>query len=185
MYEIWTDGAIPYAHANTNQRVWVDVVSGYRLPCPTDCPADIHALMMQCWDTDPQQRPSFSLLLTTLRDKETRISVSNLADVNLQSDLALPSVAHIGDVSDAVNLVELSTGHYIKVDSTDSEQSMPRGSLYSPPESSPRVLPESQLLFDKGSVVQLQRIWHLDANDAQAPMLRVDLAVRGPIESRV
>ncbi|KAJ7992515.1 hypothetical protein DPEC_G00279470 [Dallia pectoralis] len=33
-----------------------------RLPCPRDCPPEVHLLMQQCWDFDPARRPSFTSL---------------------------------------------------------------------------------------------------------------------------
>ncbi|XP_030623229.1 tyrosine-protein kinase JAK2a [Chanos chanos] len=35
---------------------------GYRLPAPDGCPPEIHRLMLQCWSSDPTQRPSFTSL---------------------------------------------------------------------------------------------------------------------------
>ena len=32
-----------------NQKVWVEVVNGYRLPCPEGCPALVYTWMRQCW----------------------------------------------------------------------------------------------------------------------------------------
>jgi hypothetical protein len=70
MYEIWTQGALPYSHMENNQRVWVE---GYRLPCPDGCSQYIHALMLQCWSTSPQARPRFDWLASTLRGLEQAI----------------------------------------------------------------------------------------------------------------
>ncbi|CAB1341815.1 unnamed protein product, partial [Coregonus sp. 'balchen'] len=37
-----------------------------RLPCPRDCPPEVHMLMQQCWDFDPARRPSFKSLIETI-----------------------------------------------------------------------------------------------------------------------
>ncbi|MED6261176.1 hypothetical protein ATANTOWER_001867 [Ataeniobius toweri] len=34
-----------------------------RLPCPRDCPHEVKLLMDQCWDANPDNRPSFSKLI--------------------------------------------------------------------------------------------------------------------------
>jgi len=35
------------------------VLSGYRMPPPTDMPEDVYNLAMRCWELEPQHRPSF------------------------------------------------------------------------------------------------------------------------------
>ena len=46
--EIWTKAALPYK-GFSNQKVWVEVLAGYRLPCPEGCPQNVHDTMLQCW----------------------------------------------------------------------------------------------------------------------------------------
>ena len=77
MYEIWTKGAIPYQHLETNQKVWVEVTAGYRLPCPDGCPADVYTLMTQCWNADSELRPGFDVLAHALRQLEREYSSSD------------------------------------------------------------------------------------------------------------
>ncbi|CAF93163.1 unnamed protein product, partial [Tetraodon nigroviridis] len=36
---------------------------GYRLPTPESCPAEIHAIMLECWNSDLELRPSFKALI--------------------------------------------------------------------------------------------------------------------------
>ena len=45
LYEIWTRAETPYTGMNNN-KVWVEVAAGYRLPCPEDCPKEIHDRML-------------------------------------------------------------------------------------------------------------------------------------------
>uniref|UniRef100_A0A8C8ISE7 Tyrosine-protein kinase n=1 Tax=Oncorhynchus tshawytscha TaxID=74940 RepID=A0A8C8ISE7_ONCTS len=37
-----------------------------RLPCPRDCPSEVHMLMQHCWDFDPARRPSFKSLMESI-----------------------------------------------------------------------------------------------------------------------
>jgi len=39
---------------------------GYRLPTPMDCPTALHHLMLDCWQKEYANRPSFAQLLAYL-----------------------------------------------------------------------------------------------------------------------
>uniref|UniRef100_A0A8C7IL69 Tyrosine-protein kinase n=1 Tax=Oncorhynchus kisutch TaxID=8019 RepID=A0A8C7IL69_ONCKI len=39
-----------------------------RLPCPRDCPSEVHMLMQHCWDFDPARRPSFKSLIESIEE---------------------------------------------------------------------------------------------------------------------
>ena len=45
LYEIWTRAETPYKGL-TNNRVWVEVTAGYRLPCPEGCEKEVHDRML-------------------------------------------------------------------------------------------------------------------------------------------
>ena len=65
-YEIWTNAACPYGDW-TNQQVWLQVSTGYRLPCPDTCPRPTYDLLMHaCWAAAPTARPTFVQLQTTI-----------------------------------------------------------------------------------------------------------------------
>lgn len=64
LYEIATGGLEPY-HGYTHPEVMKEVNRGTRLPCPKDCPVELHAIMLLCWEFDVNKRPTFS----DLRDK--------------------------------------------------------------------------------------------------------------------
>ena len=68
LHEIWTKAELPYKEMD-NRRVWVEVLAGYRLPCPPGCPQEVHAIMMQCWQ-DPHERPTFETLRVAFRKME-------------------------------------------------------------------------------------------------------------------
>lgn len=41
---------------------------GYRMPCPEHCPAELYAVMLKCWQSNPEERPTFEYLQSTLED---------------------------------------------------------------------------------------------------------------------
>ena len=65
MHEIWTKAEVPYAGWR-NEKVWVQVLGGYRLPCPKGCSSEIHLIMLSCWG-DYGERPSFADLEQVLQ----------------------------------------------------------------------------------------------------------------------
>ena len=58
MYEVWTKGALPYQGMH-NQKVWVQVSNGYRLPKPDGCSQEVYDLMLKCWEHEPHDRAVF------------------------------------------------------------------------------------------------------------------------------
>ncbi|XP_061482478.1 tyrosine-protein kinase Blk isoform X2 [Rhineura floridana] len=65
--EIITYGRCPYP-AMTNPEVIQHLQQGYRMPCPENCPAELYAIMSRCWKDDPEERPTFEYLQSTLED---------------------------------------------------------------------------------------------------------------------
>ena len=65
MWETFSAGKTPYAAMN-NVEVLDKINEGYRLPIPAQCPKPIYDLMLQCWNKNPNERPSFKALFTTL-----------------------------------------------------------------------------------------------------------------------
>uniref|UniRef100_A0A8C5H8I0 receptor protein-tyrosine kinase n=1 Tax=Gouania willdenowi TaxID=441366 RepID=A0A8C5H8I0_GOUWI len=65
MWEVVSYGERPYWDMN-NQDVMKAVEEGYRLPAPMDCPVVLHQLMLDCWERERAERPSFSQILNML-----------------------------------------------------------------------------------------------------------------------
>ncbi|XP_070774320.1 ephrin type-A receptor 4-A-like isoform X3 [Enoplosus armatus] len=94
MWEVVSYGERPYWDMN-NQDVIKAIEEGYRLPAPMDCPVVLHQLMLDCWERERAERPTFSQILNmldklirnpgTLRrtggDSQTRVCVSVLPEV--------------------------------------------------------------------------------------------------------
>ena len=50
------------------------VVKGNRLERPNECPDDVYALMLSCWQEDPENRPSFLSIVEFLGNLLPRIA---------------------------------------------------------------------------------------------------------------
>uniref|UniRef100_A0A8C2C604 Tyrosine-protein kinase n=1 Tax=Cyprinus carpio TaxID=7962 RepID=A0A8C2C604_CYPCA len=68
LWETFSRGVTPYTipHNMNNQQTRDEVERGYRMPAPNNCPGEIYALMCQCWQYDPRNRPSFRKLKADL-----------------------------------------------------------------------------------------------------------------------
>lgn len=85
--EIWTRAETPYADMS-NQKVWTAVLGGYRIGKPHDCPDVVHAVMLECWQAEPDARPSFSELASRFRELEAAVAQSKAAS-DIQYDMTL------------------------------------------------------------------------------------------------
>lgn len=65
MWEVMSLGYMPYTGC-ANREVMSLVSSGGRLEPPTNCPSQMYAIMTHCWHPNPEERPSFSLILERL-----------------------------------------------------------------------------------------------------------------------
>uniref|UniRef100_A0A1A7YZC9 receptor protein-tyrosine kinase n=1 Tax=Iconisemion striatum TaxID=60296 RepID=A0A1A7YZC9_9TELE len=65
MWEVMSYGERPYWDMN-NQDVIKAIEEGYRLPAPMDCPVVLHQLMLDCWERERAERPTFSQILNML-----------------------------------------------------------------------------------------------------------------------
>ncbi|CAL9688863.1 unnamed protein product [Knipowitschia caucasica] len=65
MWEVVSYGERPYWDMN-NQDVIKAMEEGYRLPAPMDCPVVLHQLMLDCWEKERAERPTFSQILNML-----------------------------------------------------------------------------------------------------------------------
>lgn len=73
-FELFSLGQHPYADMTRRSEVQHYVLTGGRLPKPERCPDSIYSLMLQCWSTQPEQRPSFPWLLKRVSTRFGRLS---------------------------------------------------------------------------------------------------------------
>ena len=59
--ELVTHGSVPYPGL-TNDEVLTQVTQGYRMPRPPGCPDHLYQIMLECWKTKPEERPTFKHL---------------------------------------------------------------------------------------------------------------------------
>ncbi|EYB81508.1 hypothetical protein Y032_0381g357 [Ancylostoma ceylanicum] len=62
MYEVFTNGEIPYKEVQALRDVRKSVIGGLRLKPPPDMPAEDAAVMLLCFETEPLARASFAEL---------------------------------------------------------------------------------------------------------------------------
>jgi fyn-related kinase len=67
MCELVTYGRIPYP-GMSNTEVVQKVTAGYRMPQPANCPKHFYDVMLDCWHSNFQDRPTFNSLKHTLEN---------------------------------------------------------------------------------------------------------------------
>ncbi|XP_011859513.1 PREDICTED: platelet-derived growth factor receptor alpha [Vollenhovia emeryi] len=66
LWEIGTLGSFPYSSIQDNKLLHYLTQSECRLTCPDTISQDIYNIMCSCWNTAPQDRPSFAQLVSDL-----------------------------------------------------------------------------------------------------------------------
>ncbi|XP_011890232.1 PREDICTED: leukocyte tyrosine kinase receptor isoform X2 [Cercocebus atys] len=66
LWEIFSLGYMPYP-GRTNQEVLDFVIAGGRMDPPRGCPGPVYRIMTQCWQHEPELRPSFASILERLQ----------------------------------------------------------------------------------------------------------------------
>uniref|UniRef100_A0A8C8E3A5 receptor protein-tyrosine kinase n=2 Tax=Oryzias sinensis TaxID=183150 RepID=A0A8C8E3A5_9TELE len=85
MWEVVSYGERPYWDMN-NQDVIKAIEEGYRLPAPMDCPVVLHQLMLDCWERERAERPTFSQILNML----DKLILGSIFCVSVIPELCLP-----------------------------------------------------------------------------------------------
>ncbi|XP_036445668.1 ephrin type-A receptor 7-like [Colossoma macropomum] len=115
MWEVMSFGERPYWDMG-NQDVIKAIEDGFRLPAPLNCPPSLHQLMLDCWQKERTERPSFaqihSALSKTIRSPDN-IGSSTLARRTLASSSislaertlpSFPSFSSVGEWLEAVDM---------------------------------------------------------------------------------
>ncbi|XP_024114871.1 platelet-derived growth factor receptor alpha [Oryzias melastigma] len=59
LWEIFSLGGTPYPGMVVDSSFYNKIKSGYRMAKPEHAPPDMYEMMMKCWNSDPEKRPSF------------------------------------------------------------------------------------------------------------------------------
>lgn len=103
-HECFSDGGKPYA-GMSNVETMTKVQSGYKLPCPSSCPNNTYAVMLQCLESEPQDRPSFKALVQSLAniaaapEVAARATTTNVAEVPYPQPRAVNGIANTSQVA--------------------------------------------------------------------------------------
>lgn len=59
LWEIFSLGGTPYPGMVVDSSFYNKIKSGYRMSKPEHAPEDVYEMMMKCWNSEPEKRPSF------------------------------------------------------------------------------------------------------------------------------
>uniref|UniRef100_A0A3B5M821 receptor protein-tyrosine kinase n=1 Tax=Xiphophorus couchianus TaxID=32473 RepID=A0A3B5M821_9TELE len=107
MWEVMSYGERPYWDMS-NQDVINAIEQDYRLPPPPDCPASLHSLMLDCWQTERANRPRFCHIVSGL-DRLIRNPASLKATPSqpLLDQRVLPPPSACGSVSEWLRAIKM------------------------------------------------------------------------------
>ncbi|XP_068734120.1 uncharacterized protein [Montipora capricornis] len=89
LYEIFTIGGKPYPDIQGHRIPYV-LKNNYRMPQPVHLDDEIYALMCECWQNDPNDRPTFEAISSTIRRLQRchkEIIYMNVYDDNLYGNV--------------------------------------------------------------------------------------------------
>ncbi|KAM4628758.1 platelet-derived growth factor receptor alpha [Polymixia lowei] len=66
LWEIFSLGGTPYPGMVVDSSFYNKIKSGYRMAKPEHAPNDVYEMMMKCWNSEPEKRPSFLGLSETV-----------------------------------------------------------------------------------------------------------------------
>uniref|UniRef100_A0A3Q3WJB8 receptor protein-tyrosine kinase n=1 Tax=Mola mola TaxID=94237 RepID=A0A3Q3WJB8_MOLML len=101
MWEVMSYGERPYWDMG-NQDVIKAIEDGFRLPAPVNCSPHLHQLMLDCWQKERTERPTFSQIHSAL-SKSIR-SPDAIGSSTLRPLPSFPAFNSVGEWLDAVDM---------------------------------------------------------------------------------
>ncbi|XP_028300005.1 platelet-derived growth factor receptor alpha isoform X2 [Gouania willdenowi] len=89
LWEIFSLGGTPYPGMVVDSSFYNKIKSGYRMTRPEHAPNDVYEMMMKCWNSEPEKRPSFEGLsdnVASLLPSSYRRHYDNVNHEFLKSD---------------------------------------------------------------------------------------------------
>jgi hypothetical protein len=80
---MFSPGLRPYSEVPTKAELINFVCNGLRLSRPQKCPQNIYEIMLKCWSSNPEDRPTFSELHELLKKEKNTVSIETRPDVPL------------------------------------------------------------------------------------------------------
>ncbi|XP_063548484.1 tyrosine-protein kinase Shark [Cydia strobilella] len=78
LWEMFSYGKQPYGDMRGTEAIQI-VESGGRLERPEECPDEIYQVMLDCWEYNPDRRPTFGLLVDVFSQHPDYVNISQLA----------------------------------------------------------------------------------------------------------
>ncbi|KAM9457591.1 ephrin type-A receptor 10 [Clarias gariepinus] len=117
MWEVMSFGERPYWDMGS-QDVIKAIEDGFRLPAPLNCPTSLHQLMLDCWQKERTERPSFTQIHSAL--SKTMRSPDNIGSSTL---------THRTLASSSISLAERTLAERTLMERTLAERTLPERTL--------------------------------------------------------
>ncbi|XP_046964999.1 activated Cdc42 kinase Ack [Vanessa cardui] len=79
LWEMYTFGEDPWMGLNGSEILRLIMREGQRLSAPNACPPDVYMLMMQCWDLNPKERPTFVGIQRYMETNKFETAIASLS----------------------------------------------------------------------------------------------------------
>ncbi|XP_063821932.1 activated Cdc42 kinase Ack [Ostrinia nubilalis] len=79
LWEMYTFGEEPWMGLNGSEILRLIMREGQRLRAPNACPPDVYMLMMQCWDLNPKERPTFAGIMRYMDTNKSETAIAALS----------------------------------------------------------------------------------------------------------